>query len=127
MADVNSTSTIALIAYPKIWAASLEVHPRTAPDYNWHNHLRDLCKRARALHKEQPIELKVAGEAERMFITALATVSTELLVLDIQRDRACRKHLPKFALWWADPDDTHLRRSLPEPVRADRPRSHMQR
>ena len=108
MTDAGS-STFALIAYPKLWDASCELHPRSAPGYDWQEHLRTLCRLARELHREQPIALKVAGPAERMHIEALATVPVELLIIDIERDRISRPHLPSDPLWWADPCDRHLR------------------
>jgi hypothetical protein len=43
--------------------------------------------------------------AEQMHIQALATVPVELLIIDIERDRLSRPHLPEFPLWWADPFD----------------------
>jgi hypothetical protein len=126
MADANST--LASIVYPRIWDRSCEIHSRSAPGYDWREHLRILCRLARELHKEQPIALKVAGEAERMHIEALATVPVELLILDVQRDRACRPHLPADPLWWADPYDRHLRfKSMKprSPVGQSRPSAHI--
>jgi hypothetical protein len=41
------------------------------------------CRLARELHKAQPVELKVAGRAERMHVEALATVASEMLVLEV--------------------------------------------
>ena len=113
MTDAVDSSTLALLAYPRLWAASCELHPRAAPGYCWQSHLRALCKLARALHAEQPISLQVAGDAERLHIWALADVDPEMLILDVLRDRACRPHLPEFPLWWLDPADSHLRMVLP--------------
>src|SRR6516165_9940188 len=98
------TRTLALVCYPSLWAASCEIHPRAAPDYDWQAHLRTLCRLARAVHQEQPISLKVAGLAERMHIEALATVCAELLILDVERDRISRPGLPPDPLWWLDPN-----------------------
>jgi hypothetical protein len=66
MTDAVDSSTLALLAYPGLWAASCELHPRAAPGYDWREHLRCLCRLARELHAEQPIALRVAGDAERM-------------------------------------------------------------
>jgi hypothetical protein len=80
---------------------------------------------AKALHKKQPIVLRVAGEAEKMHVAALATVPVELLILDVERDRLSRPHLPSDPLWWLDPRDSHLRKALPEPARTVRPKPHI--
>jgi hypothetical protein len=82
---------------------------------------------AKALHKKQPIALQVAGEAERMHIEALATVSVELLIIDTERDRLSRPNLPADPLWWLDPRDERLKVKLPSPARAPSPRPHIQR
>jgi hypothetical protein len=122
----DADSTIALVAYPSLWDRSCERHPR-GPAYCWKAHLRTLCRLARDLDKEQPIALKVAGEAEKMHVAALADVPVELLIIDIERDRLSRPNLPADPLWWLDPRDSHLRKALPEPARAARPRPHIQR
>jgi hypothetical protein len=120
----DAGSTLALVAYPGLWDRSCERHQR-GPTYCWQEHLRTLCRLARDLHKEQPVVLRVAGEAEKMHIAALATVPVELLILDIQRDRLSRPHLPSDVLWWLDPHDRHLKQALPEPARAAKPRPHI--
>jgi hypothetical protein len=125
MSSAADTPTLALLCYVDIWDRSCALHPRTASGYDWQAHLRCLCRLARALHAEQPISLKVAGDAERLHIWALADVDPEMLILDVLRDRACRPHLPEFPLWWLDPADSHLRKVLPEPARADRPPPHI--
>ena len=109
MTDAVDSSTLALVCYPGLWDASCELHPRSAPTYCWQDHLRCLCRLAKALHKKQPIVLRVAGLAEKMHVEALATVPVELLILDVERDRLSRPGLPKFELWWADPTDEHLK------------------
>jgi hypothetical protein len=127
MSPAADTPTLALVAYGNLWDASCAAHPRAAVDYSWQQHLRCLCKLARELHKAQPIALKVAGLAERMHIEALATVPVEVLILDIERDRISRPHLPADPLWWLDPRDSHLQKALPEPARAAKPRPYIQR
>jgi hypothetical protein len=83
-----------------------------------------LCRLARTLHAEQPVALKVAGAAERMYIAALATVPVELLILDLVA--AVASH-PGDALWqsdplwWADPDYV----PAPEPVHTSRQSPHI--
>jgi hypothetical protein len=109
MPHAEDTPTLALVVYGDLWNESCKCHPRVAANYSWQEHLRCLCKLARALHEEQPIALKVAGLAEQMHIEALATVPVELLILDIERDRLSRPGLPKFELWWLDPTDEHLK------------------
>ena len=106
MTDAVDSSTLALVAYPALWDASCEVHPRAAPTYCWQEHLRTLCRLARKLQEAQPITLRVAGLAERM--------------------RLGRPHLPADPLWWLDPRDSHLKQALPEPARATKPRPHIQ-
>ena len=125
MTDAVDSSTLALVAYPALWDASCEVHPRAAPTYCWQEHLRTLCRLARKLQEAQPITLRVAGLAERMHVEALATVPVELLILDVERDRLGRPHLPADPLWWLDPRDSHLKQALPEPARATKPRPHI--
>ena len=125
MTDAVHSSTLALVCYPGLWDASCELHPRSAPTYCWQDHLRCLCRLAKALHKKQPIVLRVAGEAEKMHVAALATVPVELLILDVERDRLSRPHLPSDPLWWLDPRDSHLRKALPEPARTVRPKPHI--
>ena len=118
-AAADNAETIAMLVYPALWDAAAEIHPR-GPTYDWQSHLRTLCKLARNLHKAQPIALKVAGDVELLLIKSLATVSSELLILDIGRDRQSRPHLPKFPLWFLDPDDMHLK-SAPARQVAGRP------
>ena len=109
--------------YFRIWDESCARHPRSAPDYCWKVHLRNLCRACRELveHPEHAgIPWAVIHASEQMYLRALATVSVELLILDVQCERACRPNLPEWELWWADPTDAHLK---PEPavVRDGRP------
>jgi hypothetical protein len=124
MADADSTETLAMLVYPALWAASRETHPR-GPAYCWKAHLRDLCRLARELHRQQPVALKVSGLAEQMHIGALADVPVEILILDIERDRLSRPGLPADPLWWLDPFDSHLLKSKPAPVGQVRPGAHI--
>jgi hypothetical protein len=82
---------------------------------------------AKAMHAEQPVALKVAGEAERLHVRALATVPVELLIIDTERDRLSRPQLPADPLWWLDAHDERLKVKLPSPARAPSPRSHIHR
>jgi hypothetical protein len=121
-------TTLALVAYPRlVWDVAAARHP-PGPTYSWQSHLRALCAVARQVHQVQPVELKFAGEAERMYVEALATVSVELLILDIERDRISRPQLPRDALWWANPYDPHLK-SRPvksqSPAGQSRPDAHI--
>jgi hypothetical protein len=109
MPHAEDTLTLALVVYGDLWNESCKCHPRDAANYSWQEHLRCLCRLARALHGERPIALKVAGEAEKVHIWALADVDPEMLILDVLRDRASRPHLPAFELWWLDPTDEHLK------------------
>jgi hypothetical protein len=109
MPHAEDTPTLALVVYGDLWNESCKCHPRVVPGYCWKSHLRCLCKLARALHEEQPIALRVAGEAEKLQVWALADVNPELLILDIVRDRASRPGLPAFVLWFLDPTDAHLK------------------
>jgi hypothetical protein len=109
MSSAADTPTLALLCYASLWDSWCALHPRTASGYDWQEHLRTLCRLARALHKAQPIALKVAGLAERLHVQALGGVDPELLILDVIRDRASRPNLPKFELWWLDPTDEHLK------------------
>jgi hypothetical protein len=113
MPDAPASTTLCLIVYPRIWDAVLAEHPRDAVDYCWRAHYRDLCKQARAVWQTAPIELRVAGEAERAFIWALADVDAEAFIswADAQ-GRPDREQMD-----FADPHDEHLR---PEPAQ-DRP------
>jgi hypothetical protein len=125
---VADDATLALVAYPRlVWDVTAAKHP-PGPTYSWKAHLRTLCAVARQVHQAQPIELKVAGLAEQLHIAALADVSTELLILDIERDRISRPNLPSDPLWWADPYDRHLQ-SKPvksrSPVGQSRPDAHI--
>ena len=108
MASAARTEPFAMLCYPALWQAARAAHPR-GPGYCWKSHLRTLCKLARDLYAEQPIVLKVAGDVELLLIKSLATVSSELLILDIERDRLSRPNLPRFELWWLDPTDEHLK------------------
>jgi hypothetical protein len=105
----DAASTLALVVYPGLWDTSCELHPRSAAGYDWREHLRTLCRLARAIHEAQPVILRVAGEAEKMHVEALAYVPVELLILDVQRDRLSRAGLPDDELWWLNPYDSHLK------------------
>ena len=86
--------------YFRIWDESCARHPRSAPDYCWKAHLRDLCRACRELveHPEHPehagIPWAVIHASEQMYLRALATVSVEMLILDLIRERAARADLP---------------------------------
>jgi hypothetical protein len=116
----DNSETLAMLVYPALWDAAAEIHPR-GPAYCWKSHLRTLCRLARKLHAAQPITLRVAGLAERMHIAALADVPVELLILDVERDRISRPHLPAFELWWLDPTDEHLKSASARQQVAGRP------
>ena len=109
MPHAEDTPTLALVVYGDLWNESCKCHPRDAANYSWQEHLRCLCKLARELQQQQPVALRVAGEAERLLVWALADVNPELLILDIVRDRASRPGLPAFVLWFLDPTDAHLK------------------
>jgi hypothetical protein len=113
--SADASPTLAMIAYaPLIWDPVLLDHPRDAPGYDWREHFRDLCARARKVWRAAPIELRVCGEAERRFIAALA---------DLARDpgkgeamiawRAAQGRPGREQLDFADPHDEHLK---PEPA-----------
>jgi hypothetical protein len=110
--SADASPTLALIAYaPLIWDPVLARHPRDAPGYDWREHFRDLCARAREVWRAgPPIELRVCGEAERMFIAALADIDPEVFILwAAAQGRPDREQMD-----FADPHDTHLR---PVPAR----------
>jgi hypothetical protein len=119
-AAADNAETIAMLVYPALWDAAAEIHPR-GPTYCWKSHLRTLCRLARKLHAAQPIALRVAGDAERMHVEALATVPVELLILDVERDRLSRPSLPRFELWFLDPHDSHLKFAPARQVAGRRP------
>jgi hypothetical protein len=129
MPSAADTPTLALVIYPGLWDASCEIHPRTAVDYSWQDHLRCLCRLARALHEEQPIALKVAGAAEKMHVEALATADPEMLILEVLAGAAAHpgsRLWQSDPLWWLDAHDRHLKpESGPEPARTGRPRPYM--
>jgi hypothetical protein len=78
----DASPTLALVAYaPLVWDPVLVRHPRNAPGYDWREHFRDLCARAREVWRAAPIQLRVCGEAERMFIAALADIPVEEMLL----------------------------------------------
>jgi hypothetical protein len=128
MAAAADNAPFAMLCYPQLWAAACAAHPR-GPAHCWKSHLRYLCRLARDLHAEQPITLKVAGEAELLLIKSLATVPVELLILDIGRDRQSRPNLPPFPLWFLDPADEHLKpgmvRARQQVVGRPSPDAHM--
>jgi hypothetical protein len=114
---------LTLVCYPGLWDASCAIHPRAAVDYSWQDHLRTLCKLARALHAAQPIALKVAGSAEQMHIEALATVDVEVLILELCGNIATRAD-PIWRddpLWWLDPGYTPAALAPAESARTGRP------
>jgi hypothetical protein len=118
------TSTIALVCYPTIWSASVEVHPRTSPNYDWQAHLRTLCRLARALHEAQPVALRVAGPSEQMLVAALGTVDPEMLILDLVASVASHPGDTLWQddpLWWCDPSYV----PVPEPARTSRQSPHI--
>jgi hypothetical protein len=128
-ADPAASVPLTLLVYPALWDRSCELHPR-GPGYSWTDHLRSICKLARALHQEQPIALKVASLAEQLHIRALAEVPVEILILDVQRDRLARPNLPTYELWWLDATDAHIkpgmaRAAAPAPARTVRPKPHI--
>jgi hypothetical protein len=106
----DASPTLCLVCYAQlIWDPILAEHPRDAAGYDWREHFRNLCRRAREVWRAQPIELRVAGEAERMFIAALADVPVEEMLLWMStQNRPARRQLD-----FADPHDEHLR---PGPV-----------
>jgi hypothetical protein len=117
--------TLALVCYPRlVWDVAAAKHPQ-GTGYCWQDHLRTLCAVARQVHRSRPIELRVAGLAERLHVEALATVPIELLILDIERDRISRPRLPEDPLWWANPHDPHLKSKLASPAGQSRPDAHM--
>jgi hypothetical protein len=127
MADADDP-TLCLVCYPRlVWDVAAAKHP-LGKGYRWRSHLRTLCAVARQVYQAQPIELRVAGEAEQLHVAALADISVELLIIDIERDRISRPNLPADPLWWADPYDRHLRfKSMKprSPVGQSRPDAHI--
>jgi hypothetical protein len=104
------------VAYPAVWARSCELHPRSGAGYDWQAHLRTLCRLCRAYLESDPksrTPWPLVPKAEQTYLTALANVPPEMLILDIVRERAARRDLPAWELWWCDPTDAHLR---PEPA-----------
>jgi hypothetical protein len=120
--------TLALVCYPRlVWDVVAAKHPQGV-GYCWRSHLRELCRVARQVHQAQPIELRVAGVAEKLYVEALATVPVELLIIDIERDRISRPSLPANLWWWADPYDSHLKSKLREsrsPAGQSRPTTYI--
>jgi hypothetical protein len=117
-----SDDALAMIVYPAIWDAVLLKHPRD-DDYCYRQHFRDLCREARRVWAEQPIELRVAGEAERAFIFALSDVPVEEMLLWMAaQGRPARRQLD-----FCDPHDLHLRPepAPPKPVGRRRPDAYM--
>jgi hypothetical protein len=109
----DASPTLCLICYAQlIWDPVLIDHPRDALGYDWREHFRDLCRRAREVWRAQPIELRVAGAAERAFIGALADVPVEEMLLWM----AAQGRPGRQQLDFADPHDEHLR-SGPAPDR----------
>ena len=107
----DASPTLVLLVYgPLVWDPTLAEHPRDAPGYDWRQHFRDLCRRAREVWRAQPIELRVCGELERMFIAALADIDPEVFILWM----AAQGRPGRWQLDFADPHDEHLR---PEPAR----------
>jgi hypothetical protein len=113
------------VCYPAVRARSCELHPR-GPAYCWKEHLRTLSRLCKAYIASDPKSRTpwlLVPEAERLYVTALATVPVEMLILDIQRERIVRANLPAWPLWWADPHDSHLQPAEPAIVRDDRRRT----
>jgi hypothetical protein len=114
---VDDNVLLAPITYPRLWDRSNELHPR-GPAYDWKEHLRTLCRLCRELcrHPEAAgVPWCVIPAAERMYLHALATVQSEVLILDLVRERVGRSDLAADWLWWADPYDSHLK-SKPVPA-----------
>jgi hypothetical protein len=102
----DASPTLVLLAFgPLVWDPTLAEHPRDAPGYDWRQHFRDLCRRAREVWRAQPIELRFAGASERAFVFALADVPVEEMLLWMAaQGRPARQQLD-----FADPHDEHLR------------------
>jgi hypothetical protein len=120
----DASPTLALVAYaPLVWDPVLARHPRNAAGYDWREHFRDLCRRAREVWQAAPVELRVAGESERAFIFALADVPVEEMLLWMSaQGRPGRRQLD-----FADPHDEHLRPTpaAPKPVGRRRPDAYI--
>ena len=72
----TASATSALVCYPsRIWARSNAENPRD-PAYRWEDHFRSVCRLAREVWKEQPIEIQVAGEREKWFVESLALLTS---------------------------------------------------
>ena len=102
----DASPTLCLICYAQlIWDPVLIDHPRDALGYDWREHFRDLCHRAREVWQAAQIELRVCGEAERAFIWALADIPVEEMILwMLAQGRSAAEQLD-----FADPHDEHLR------------------
>ena len=102
---------IALVAYPAIWSAAAERHPR-GPDYCWRAHFRDLVATARKAHAERPLALRVAGETERWFVMKLAQMTPSEIEVAIMMVDAKQRPDP---LAFLNPDDP----CVPKPKAAE--------
>ena len=102
----DASPTLVLLAFgPLVWDPTLAEHPRDAPGYDWRQHFRDLCRRAREVWRAQPIELRVCGEAEKAFIWVLADIDPEVFILWAGAQGRPNRQQMDFA----DPYDEHLR------------------
>jgi hypothetical protein len=123
MPDAAASTTLCLLVYPAIWDAVLAEHPPIAASYCWKSHFRALCRRAREVWRDAPIELQVAGEAERAFIFSLADIDPEVFILWMAaQGRPARRQLD-----FCDPHDLHLRPepAPPKPVGRRRPDAYI--
>jgi hypothetical protein len=118
----DASPTLALIAYADlVWDPVLARHPRDAAGYDWREHFRDLCRRAREVWRAQPVALRVAGEAERAFIFALSDAPVEEMLLWMAaQGRPGRRQLD-----FADPHDEHLAPAVPKPAGRRRPDAYI--
>jgi hypothetical protein len=120
----DASPTLALLCYaPSIWDPIALRHPRNALGYDWRQHFRDLCARAREVWRAQPIELRVCGESERAFIFALSDVPVEPMLLWMAaQGRPARRQMD-----FCDPHDEHLRSepAPPKPVGRRRPDAYI--
>jgi hypothetical protein len=118
--SADASPTLVLLCYaPLVWDPVLVDHPRAAPGYDWREHLHDLCRRAREIWQAAPIELRVAGEAERAFIWALADVPVEEMLLWM----AAQGRPGRQQLDFADPHDEH--EPAPKPAGRGRPDAYI--
>ena len=118
----DASPTLALVAYaPLVWDPVLARHPRDAPGYDWRDHFRDLCARAREVWRAAPIGLRVCGEAERMFIAALADCADPAKGAEIIARMAAQGRPDRRQLDFADPHDEHLK-TEPAHGRSGKPR-----